>query len=743
MAETNATSQGWSTTPKREPKRTMQDYLLIVRERAWWAALIALAAASALGYHLWSQPRLYQATATLLFEMTPERIVDIEEVVDNSLGAKEDQLLQIHLEQITSRNFMQRVIDSLSPEEQALLTAPYTEKGESPPSLARVVRESAAISHARGAPIFRLTFRHRAPEGAALLANRYATAYIAYLDDRSSQGNQRALGFLEAQAAELRAKIETSERALQDYRQTHNLVSLEEDQNIVLERMKELNAALTRARVNSLSASAKVAEAEEAEKAGRDLLAVPAISEGPSVRQTAVQLADAEARRESLAVKFLERHPRMIESEQEITALRGLLLTRIQERLVDLRNQHGEALARETKLKEELAEAEQQAMRRDREAIQYNVLRRQIESDQHLFDQLMARLNETNVSSQLTPVNARVVDPALVPGKPFTPDRNKVAASSALLFCLILIGIPLVLEAFDNKLKTEWDVGGFLQKAFLGEIPQVKGINTEKRARIVLDNENPRAREYFRSVYSQIMLMSDGGPNRVSIVTSTVPGEGKTFVACNLAGCFAKHGARTLLLDCDLRRPQIHRFFGLRNEVGLLPWMERGELPAEGRSITEDSLLALTEVRPGLFVLRTGGVTQEASELFQSKKFHNLLQRLRDDFDQVIIDTPPVGGFSDALFLASQADETVFVARHNHVNRRKVKYLIERLDHTPGRVLGVIFNQTKANRTQQYGFYGFYDDQTYRTYYGDKQPDSPSSPSIAARERLQPETSRA
>ncbi|KAF0096316.1 MAG: exopolysaccharide tyrosine-protein kinase [Puniceicoccaceae bacterium 5H] len=715
--------------------------MLIVRERAWWAALIALVAAGLLAAYLWSQPRLYQSTTTLLFETAPERVVDIEEVVDNSLRGKEDMILQVHLEQITSRQFMQRVMDSLSEDEKQLLTQPYADEEGHVPSLSSVIRQSSAISHASGAPIFRITFRHRSAEGAALLANRYAHKYIDYLDERSDQGNQRAIGFLQEQADELRSKIEESEMKLQQYRQEHNLVSLEENQNIVLERMKELNGAVTKARVAKLAAAAKVSEVENALDNDNNLLEIPAISEGSAVDATATKLAQAKAERETLATKYLERHPRMIENQKQIDGLEKMLQTQIKSRVTDLRNQLAEAQEREDKLRTELDAAEQDALKRDKQAIQYNVLRRQIESDQRLFDQLMARLNETNVSSQLSNVDARVVDEAQPAGAPFTPDRNKVIASSAMLFLLILIGIPLAMEAFDNKLKTEWDVGSFLQKSFLGEIPMVKGNNPEKRAKIVLDNENPRAREYFRSIYSQIMLMSEASPPRISVITSTLPGEGKTFVASNLASCFAKHHARTLLIDCDLRRPQINRFFDLKNDAGLIPWMESGEMPTDAEKLVDDPLLQVRQVSPYLHVLRSGGVTQEASELFQSQKFHNLLLRLRDQYDQIIIDTPPVGGFSDALFLASQADETLFVAKHNHVNRRKVKYLLERIDHTPGRVLGVIFNQTKTSRTQQYGFYGFYDEKTYRNYYGDNK--SSQSSSLAARERLQPETGRA
>ncbi|MDP0501741.1 MAG: polysaccharide biosynthesis tyrosine autokinase [Verrucomicrobiota bacterium JB022] len=742
MADTHNNSSGWTTAPKREPKRTLQDYLLIVRERAWWAALIALVAAGLLAAYMWSQPRLYQSSTTLLFETTPERIVDIEEVVDTSLRGKEDMILQVHLEQITSRQFMQRVIDSLNQEEQTLLTRPYADEDGKTPSLASVIRQASAISPGRGAPLFRITFRHRSAEGAALLANRYAQEYIDYMGERSDLGNERALGFLRQQADELRGQIEASELKLQDYRQQHNLVSLEENQNIVLERMKELNAAVTRARVNRLNASAKVAEVEDAMQTDRNLLQIPAISEGSGVDATAAKLAEAKAERETLNTKYLERHPRMVENAQKIEGLEQMLDRQIQTRVTDLRNQLAEAQERENKLQTELASAEQEALRRDRQAIEYNVLRRQIESDQRLFDQLMSRLNETNVSSQLGNVNARIVDEAQPAGAPFTPDRNKVIASSAMLFLLILVGIPIAMEAFDNKLKTEWDVGSFLQKNFLGEIPLVKGNNPEKRAKIVLDNENPRAREYFRSIYSQIMLMSEATSPRVSIITSTLPGEGKTFVACNLASCFAKHHARTLLIDCDLRRPQINRYFEMKNDAGLIPWLERGDVPSAEQSVLDDPLLEIRQVSPYLHVLRTGGTTQEASEFFQSQKFHNLLLRLRDNYDQIIIDTPPVGGFSDALFLASQADETIFVAKHNHVNRRKVKYLLERIDHTPGRVLGVIFNQTKTSRTQQYGFYGFYDEKTYRNYYGDNKSSSQSS-SLAAREPLQPETGRA
>lgn len=706
--------------PHRAPKqaaKTLQDYLLILRERWLVATAIAVIAVAIFAWYSMSRPPVYHATAEMLFEKSRERVVNIEGVDGPMYSGMDDSVLQSHFEEMTSRAFLLKVADSLDDRETTLVASPYAEEGVAP-SAAQVVRDTVAVSHVSGSRMFRVTFKHRNPDAAALLANRFASEYMRHLSERTGVSNQRALSFLGERAEELREQIEAGERDLQNYRQEHNLVSLEENQNIIVERLKNLNNALTEARVERLAVDSQVNQVEQALETGENLLNIPVLSQSTNLQGVLARLDEARAQRELLGRKYLERHPRLVENQELIDSLERLrddVVGRLRNEL--LNRQQGLA-QREERLHVELASAEAAALNLDRQAIEYNVLRRALETNKRMYDQILARLNETSVASHLDGSNVRVIDQAIVPANPVSPNPRNIALSSIFLFGLIFVGVPVAMEFFDNKLKSHWDVEQFLRKEFLGEIPRVKDVPPGGRCRVVMDALDDPTMEYFRAIYSQIQLLSVNEYPRITLLTSTMPGEGKTFVSANLAATFAKHGKRTLLIDCDLRRPQMHSAFGYDNGQGVIKWFEAQQSRTAEVDPMDDPALGITEVAPRLYLLRAGGRTRQPTELIGSESFANLVARLRLNFDQIIIDNPPAGAFPDTVLLSAIADETLYVCKHNHVNRHKVKFLIQRIDQAQAETLGIIFNQIRSASGQSYGFYGFYDEKTYKSYYG-------------------------
>jgi succinoglycan biosynthesis transport protein ExoP len=725
--------------------------LLVIKERWLWGLTAGILLAGLFAFVTLRKEPVYAADAYLLIEAKAEQVIDFEQVVDTSLTGRGEDELDNHLRQLQSRTFRKDVIKALDSTETKNILRPYLPEDpkDLPPSIEGILRNAVAID--RDGQIFSITVEHRDPEVAALVANRYAAQYITSILTRSGVGNESAMAFLEQQAEGLRDKISASEKELTDYRTRYNLVSLEENQNIIVERLKAINSQLTSARMEQLQLESSVEQVTEASGTSSgasakedgfsevDLTELPVIAAYGSIPEILSRKKALEAERSELDLRYLEAHPRMIEAEKRLAQVAGQLQAEVSRAVRDLANQKDAVDRRIQHLDTELQKAESAALALDQQAVEYNVLKRQLDSDRQTFDQIIDRLNETNLSAKLDTTNLRILDEAVVPGKPVDPNPKKVALASAFLLMLGIGGIPLLVEAIDNRLKSAYDVETFIGKPLLADLPHLKGLESgEVLPTAVLDDSDEMLTEGFRSAYSSLQLHSSADMPKVILVTSTRPSEGKSFFASNLAACMAKHGLRCLLVDTDLRRPTLHRHFDLRNDKGLIRWYEnqsqaQAQSQSQAQSLLDDPDLAIQTIAEDFHFLRAGGSTKKTTELIDSVAFERLMSGLKQSYDVIILDTPPVSVFTDSLFLAEFADEVVYVARYNEVSRQKARHFIRKLDGNAirsggsGKVVGMVINGRNSAKGQRYGYdytYSYYssDYKYYKRYAEESEP---------------------
>lgn len=698
-----------------------RDIVLCIRERALASLMIALLVCTLLGIHLLRQPRVYQAEARLLVDRT-ERVVDLAQVVDANMGAEKNILqFNTYLAQFGSTAVVDRVIATLTLEEKRSVWRPYT--GEEEQSLEeskldqkiRPLLRNAVSAYRQGQTYFiGVRVRHRSAPVAGLLATRFASEFIAYLLDRNSMSNSSAITFLRDQSEELLAKADASERALQEYRESTGMVSLDESRNIVVDRMKSLSATVTAAQVERLAVEARLRQAENIMIAGGDPLELASTAGSSNLAGVQAQIDQLRTQRATMGERYGSRHPAMIDNGRSLEALERLRDELVKVSLSNLRNERDQALERERQLREQLALAEQESLRLDQMAIRFNLLRREAETNRATYAQLRNRLNETTVTAQLENSNLRLVEEAPANGRLVEPDTRKIGLLLALLFLGLFVSYPVALELLFNRVRGWTDVDGFLQLPLLAEMPAFRKIAPEQLPRLISSGTDDVAVEAVRALYSQLRITAAIEPPCTIMVTSTQPGEGKSFVASNLAEAFATHGLRTLLVDTDLRRPTQHRAFQLPNDHGLLRWFESKEPgPAD---LMQDVNLGIKECADRLFVLRTGGTTRRSTEVLGSPAMNGLLERLRSAFDIVIIDTPPAGVFPDALTLAEHAQELVYVIRYNHVARPAVRRVVDLLVKTGVSMSGVVLNLMPAGvgSAVYYTGYGHYHSKYYK-----------------------------
>jgi capsular exopolysaccharide synthesis family protein len=237
--------------------------------------------------------------------------------------------------------------------------------------------------------------------------------------------------------------------------------------------------------------------------------------------------------------------------------------------------------------------------------------------------------------------------------------------------------------------------------------------DTEKYA-MVLNGDDAPGTESFLSIYSTAKIQSKLDFPKALLVTSTIPGEGKTLVSCNVAASFARHGKATLLIDCDLRRPMLHRHYQQSNNAGVIPWFEKGgKLDGDP---TTDPLLGITKLNDNLSLLCSGGRSKTPTELLEDPKFGQLIAKLKQHYDLVVVDSPPMGAVTDAMLIAERTDEILYVCRFNHAGRKHIRLYVRALQNGKNEVLGIVLNGMSTRRIEYYSNFRYY--RSYKKYYG-------------------------
>lgn len=704
-------------------------FFRILKERFFWGLLAGTIFASVwLAVSLRKEP-IYSAEAFLLIEARAEQVIDVEKVVDTSLTNWADAELENHLRKIRSRKFLSTVARSFGQGETELILAPFIDEKE-PPSLAGVLSQSITIF--REDQLFTILARHPDPRAATLIANRYLTRYINESMDRSWTGNEAARVFLEERSAEMRRKIAEAEKRLTDYRADNNMISLEESQNIIVDRLKTINSKRTATRIDQMELEAALSQVREMQQTGGDLSEIPYISSYGAINELRLAKKQLETEVASLELRYLEQHPTLIDVNERLQLTVDHLNTEIDRAVRDLENRAESVNLNMERLEVELAAAEEEALALDRKAVEYNSFRRELESDRRTFDAIIARLNETNLSGKLGTTNLRILDEAGIPGKPFSPNVRKISMAGGVLFIFGFFALPLVLEVLDSRLRSPHEVESFLGKPLLADIPFMKElVNRQLNPLDALKEDFGALTEQFRTAYFSLIQHSTAANPRTIMVTSTLPSEGKSFVSVNLVACMAKHGLRCLLVDTDFRRPSLHKYFEIRNDKGILPWVSEFNvekpqmgsyaLSANGQNIVSDPRLGIHEVAEGFDLLRSGGSTKKSTELVESQPFDTLMQSLKMHYDVIVMDTPPVAMFTDAKFIADLSDEIIFITRLRKVNRDKARHFLRQLDIKGDKVVGVVANGRKS-RKDAYNDYGL----AYKYYKNTDEPESPA-----------------
>jgi capsular exopolysaccharide synthesis family protein len=537
------------------------------------------------------------------------------------------------------------------------------------------------------------------------VANTHARGYIEQISELKLSASKEASGWLEEHLAEQRKKVEASEIVFQQYREQNDGVSMEEKQNIVGQKLADISAAVTRAKTDRIEKESRYRQIAAIERDPTALDAFPAILSNLFIQQLKTQLADLQRQQALLSDQFGERHPDMIKITTAIQSAEAKLQVEIAKVVQGVRNDYLAAQAQELSLVGALEAQKREALAMNRKGIEGNVLKRDTESNRQLYDSLLQRTKETGVSGELKTNNVRLVDLAEVPRVPVSPNKSLNILLGFVSGILLAGGLVIFFEHLDDRIKTPDEVTTHLRLSTLGLVPRVAPKLLGPHP--LISNGVPQNfAEAYRAVRTSVLFSPTDAGAKTIVVTSTGPGEGKTTTASNLAVGIAQTGERVLLIDTDMRRPQIHHMFDMEQEPGLSNLLIGN---ARSRQAIHASGVE------GLWVLPAGHLPPNPAEMLASERFKHFLSALGEHFQWVVLDSPPVLAVDDASIVAHLAHGIVFVIGAEMTSRRAVATAIERLERVNGRFIGAVLNHVQVDRHSFY--YSRYYRREYRDYY--------------------------
>ena len=678
----------------------LRDYLAVVRQRLPVAAgtfvLVLLLAA----LYAWTRTPRYTATSRLLVESRGVNLTAMQDAYDSArTSLTQRDVIQTQVQLIKSTPVMEAVL------QQGFLA--QSEDFRECKDPVRTLAELIQVTPARSGYVLDVSAERENPQEAAQIVNAVVAAYLAQGRLRRMGVSDDGIAELKTKSEELRARLDQTTADLHAFMVTNRMVSFEDAQNIVVERLKGLNNNLMKAEPARIQAEAHYRTAEAAMKAGQTE-SIPGVLESTLIGGLKMDLSRLEQQYSEMQARLGVNHPQLQSVVAQIDALRTKLAMEAAHIVDALRGRYEQALNEEKMLRAELSKQEEAVLEFNELAAKYNLFRQSRDSIQEAYSAIIRRIDELSVS-QLSGQgdNVFVVSRAEVPQIKSWPSRGRMLLMGVLFGGLLAVGFCFFLDYMDTTIKGEADVRNMLDSPVIGGVPSAEKEAGEEAFDDLFALKKPRSHfaEAFRSARTSLAFSSTDKPLRSLVVTSTMPAEGKTLTAVNLAIAHAQAGKRTLLVDTDMRKPRLHTVFKCRSDVGLSNLLASGSMDPE-------SVIGKTDV-DNLFYLPTGPVPPNPVEMLDSARFGKLIDDFLKRYELVIFDSPPSLNLVDALVIGKRVDGLVMVARTFVTNKFAAQQVARQIHASKVRMLGVVLNNVDMPSgtyysSYYYGRYGSY-----------------------------------
>lgn len=595
----------------------------------------------------------------------------------------------------------------------------------------RQVQRNLTVRSSGNSRLLEILYESPDPKLAANFANTLVSEFIELTQEERWKAAQGTADWLTNHLDEMKSQLEASEAQLQDYARTTGLTFTAEKESLAEARLQQLQDELSKAQAERISDESKFEEAK-----GKAADSLPEIQDDPTMREYRQKLTVLQQQFAELSSTLTPAHPRVLRVQAQINELQAQMQKERANVLGRLRNEYQAARRREGLLSQAREEQQKIVADQSSKAIHYDTLKRDVDSNRHLYEQMLQRVKEASLEAAMRDSNVMVIDRAKPPLLPYRPSLLMNSAIGIFSGVFLGIGFVLVRERFDRRISAPGDAQVYLDLPELGVLPLDEGAAIPRRdarrfrllprigsahfqgtGKTVSTGNGPELAtwkrkpsliaECARTALTSILLPSqDGNGPQVVVLTSPCLGDGKTTVACNLSIAVAEIGRKVLLVDGDLRRPRVHKVFGVANTWGLSDVL-RSDSSLD--TVPLSHLVRESELF-GLSLLPGGTYNETPTNLFYSPRMARLLARLRREFDMILVDAPPMIHLADARVLGRLADGVILVVRAGQTTTESARFATQRFAEDRTRVLGTILNSwdPKASGTYGYGNYGAY-----------------------------------
>jgi capsular exopolysaccharide synthesis family protein len=687
------------------------------------------------------------AQATLLVDRKGPQVVKIQQVLSESFQSDEHSYYETQYEMLRSRSLAAEVIKAQDLDKNPAFTGDDARKsvfselrsaalgwlnslssrpipatnadvyGVSP-KLIDAYQGMLQIEPLKRSRLVRIGISASDPVLAANMANAHALAYVQQGPKLGSQANEEAQKFLEAKLGDLQDRVQQSEDALNRFRRGKGIIALNDKENIVVERLADLNKRLTEAEADRVANEAHARLVKQ-----RDYDSLPAVISNQLIQNLRAQVVQQESEHAKLAAQFLPGYPRLAQLKAQLEETKSRLAQQINSVVEGINSAYFAALAKERALRHEMEKQKSAALALKDASVEYAILAREADTNKQLYDSVLERFKEVNVVGEIPSSNVSIIDRAEIPSGPSEPRKALNLMLSALLGLMGGLGLAVLLEYSDKTLRTPEEVERFLGVLSLAVVPDLFSVSNggprshaTQTSRAQGDLVLPKKRslpserrifvvtEAYRRLRTAIFLSRSADPARTLLFTSATPGEGKTITVVNTAIMFARLGHRVLLIDADLRRPACHKALNVNSLTGLSNYLAGHE--------QLDNTVQATPI-DNLSVINCGTIPQAPTELIGSQKMAEALNLLGEHYDIILIDSPPVMPVSDAVVLSSLVERIIFVVRAQKTPKNFIKEAIAQLATNQSKILGVVLNRVDIRSPEYKDCYNYYNPEYY------------------------------
>lgn len=704
---------GYGTERASAFQANVLEYLRIVLKHRWLIISIVAAAVVFGAVTTLMQTPLYTSTVRLQIDAAADKIVQggniTPEATDNDL------FMQTQYELLQSRTMAERVASALKlgddpgffrPRDFSFIgfvedlfgsgATPAAQEGQKANlqnEAADIILGNRAVRPILGSRLVDISYSDPDPGRAQRIAEAYGDAFIASNLDKRFEANSYAKVFLEDQLQQLKIRVEGSEKALLDYGQKEEIVQTNNKASIAESNLEAANTALGTIIADRIKNEQQWKQLESA-----TAINLPQLLSNPAIEGLRTKLSVLTTEYQQKLGTFKPNYPDMVQINNQIEEIKRELATEVDTLKDSYKAAYQSSLDQENEMKGRIETLKQQVLDLQKRLIQYNILKRDVDTNQSLYDGLLQRYKEVDVAAGVTANNVFIVDKAIWPGSPSSPKLTRALLAWFAVGLAVAFGTAFVLDRLDDTLRSPEEVERALGFATLGIVPKVRsGVSMEAE----LANPRSGLSEAYRSLCTSLQLSTESGLPKTLLVTSSGPSEGKSTTCVMLARHFANIGLKVLLVDADLRKPSLHTKLKLDNANGLTNYLTGTSTPPE--------LLQKTEL-PNLALLASGPLPPNAADLLGSSRLLSLFSVGLEVFDLIVIDSPPVMGLADAPLLSSAAAATVFVVGAGQIRTRVVQTAMKRLLLSRASVIGTVLTRFDAHSSYGYGYgrYGYH-----------------------------------